>query len=165
MDDKMRNDLRDINRENYIELWKKAKADDYDDVTNEEKRLMKILLDHEEEFSEIFENADILAGYEFDPETEQNPFMHITMHSIVENQLENRDPIEVYQFYLAMLKKKCSRHEVIHLISAIFVHLLYRVLKNNEPFDIERYKLLLKKYKNRKPHKVWALLEEPESPE
>ena len=33
------------------------------------------------------------------------------------------------------------------------------VLKDEVPFDLERYKALLKKYKNRKPEKVYELLE------
>ncbi len=100
-----------------------------------------------------------MSDNEFGPDAEENPFMHITIHTIIENQLELKEPIEVYQFYLAMLKKKCPHHEVIHLLGAIFVRLLYRVLKYKEPFDNERYKFLLKKYKNRKPHKVWEFLE------
>jgi hypothetical protein len=73
--------------------------------------------------------------------------------------LEERDPIEVYQFYNAMLKKKCSHHEAIHLVATIFSYLLFYVLKDQVPFDLERYKSLLKKYKNQKPEKVYELLE------
>lgn len=147
-------------RENFRELWKKAKADDYNDVTDEDKRIMKIMLDHEveEELSELFEREDIL-NHNFDPETEHNPFLHIIIHSVVETQLEKRKPIEVYQFYLAMLKKRCPRHEVIHLIGAMLGHLMYYVLKYEEPFDLEKYKFLLTKYKNKKPDKIWADLE------
>ena len=50
-----------------------------------------------------------------------NPFLHITIHTVIENQLEARDPIEVLQFYNAMRKKKCSHHDTIHLIGAIFI--------------------------------------------
>ncbi|MGD2093083.1 MAG: DUF1841 family protein [Candidatus Aminicenantes bacterium] len=95
-------------------FWVKAKAGDYKDVSDEEIQMMNIMLEHEDEYSEIFENAHLLSDDEFGPDSEGNPFMHITIHSIIENQLELRDPIEVYQFYLAMLKKKCPRHEVIH---------------------------------------------------
>lgn len=163
MDDEILKTMKTENRARFHELWIKAKAGDYEDVADEEIQRMKIMLEHEDEYSEIFENAHLLSDDEFGPDSEGNPFMHITIHSIIENQLESRETIEVYQFYLAMLKKKCPRHEVIHLLGAIFSQLLYRVLKYKEPFDNERYKFLLKKYKKRKPHKVWELLEnEPE---
>lgn len=152
-------DLRAMNLENFHRLWIKAKADDYNDVTDEDEQLMKIMLDHEDEYSEIFEKADVLDDDEFGAEAENNPFMHIIIHSIVENQLEKRQPIEAYQFYLAMLKKKCPRHEVIHLIAAIFTNFLFRVLKYLEPFDNDGYTHLLKKYKNQNPHRIWTFLE------
>jgi len=159
MDENDLKDLRARNRENFHRLWIKAKADDYNDETDEDEQLMKIMLHHEDEYSELFEKADILGDDEFGPEAEHSPFMHITMHYVVETQLKKREPIEAYQFYLAMLKKKCTRHEVIHLIAAIFTNFLFRVLKYHEPFDNDGYKHLLKKYKNQNPHRIWTFLD------
>ena len=160
MDKEILKTMKTENRVRIHQLWIKAKTGDYEDVTDEEIQSMKIMLEHEDEYSEIFENAHLLSDDEFGPDSEGNPFMHITIHSIIENQLEARDPIEAYQFYLAMLKKKCPRHEVIHLLGAIFIRFLYRVLKYNEPFDNEQYKFLLRKYKNRKPKKIWEFLQD-----
>jgi hypothetical protein len=158
MDEGVTNELRAINRERFHLLWIKAKNSDMMDVTDEEKRIMKIMLDHEDEYSDMFDNADRMGDHEFDPETEENPFAHITMHSVVETQLEERNPIEVYQFYNAMRKKKCSHHETLHLLATIFSYLLFDVLKDQVPFDLERYKSLLSQYKNKKPEKVYDLL-------
>lgn len=160
MDDEILKTMKNENRARFHELWVKAKAGDYKDVSDEEIKIMKIMLEHEDEYSEIFENAHLLSDDEFGPDSEGNPFMHITIHSIIENQLELRDPIEVYQFYLAMLKKKSPRHEVIHLLGAIFIRFLFPVLKYKEPFDNEQYKFLLRKYKKRKPQKIWELLQD-----
>ena len=160
MDDEILGTMKKENRARFHELWLKAKAGDYEDASDEEIQNMKIMLEHEDEYSEIFDNAHHLSDDEFGPDSEGNPFMHITIHSIIENQLESREPIEAYQFLLAMLKKKSPRHEVIHLLGAIFIRFFYRVLKYNEPFDNEQYKFLLRKYKNRKPQKIWDLLQE-----
>ena len=81
------------------------------------------------------------------------------IHTVIENQLEARDPIEVFQFYNAMRKKKCSHHDTIHLIGAILMPLMFDTMKNLTPFDHKRYVSLLKKYKLRKPDKIWALLD------
>jgi hypothetical protein len=160
MDEGLTNELKAINRERFHELWIKAKENDMEDVTDEEKRLMKIMLEHEDEYSNEFENADAPADHEFDHETEVNPFIHITMHAVIETQLEEREPIEVRQFYDAMRKKKCSHHETIHLLATIFSYMLFYVLKDQVPFDLERYKSLLNKYKNHKPEKIYELLEQ-----
>jgi hypothetical protein len=78
---------------------------------------------------------------------------------VVENQLAAKDPIEVFQFYNAMRKKKCSHHDTIHLIGAILVPLMCDTMKHQKPFDNDRYVSLLKKDKSRKPDKIWKLLD------
>ncbi|MCK4727824.1 MAG: DUF1841 family protein, partial [Desulfobacterales bacterium] len=102
--------------------------------------------------------------HEFDPESETNPFLHVTFHSIVENQLEARDPIEVYQFYNSMRKKKVSRHDTIHLIGAILAPLVVSTLQGRRAFDLEQYKSLLKRAKSKKPEKIMDWLEREPDP-
>jgi len=149
--------LRKDSRENMGHIWKCARDGKLEDLSEEEKKWAKIMLEHEE-YANQFEFADVLHDYEFDPDTQVNPFLHITFHVVVENQLEGRDPIEVYQFYNAMRKKKLSRHDVIHLITNILIPLVFEVLKKNRPFDLEKYRSLLKIYKDRKPKKIIAEL-------
>ena len=151
-------ELRKFNREHFHWIWKVAQAGDLEALNEEEKRLGEIMLEHEE-YHNQFEIADHLSDHEFDAETETNPFLHIVFHQIVKNQMEARDPIEVYQFFNAMRKKKISRHDVIHLIGSILSGFILICLKEQKEFDLERYKSLLKKYKNRNPDKLQSLLE------
>ena len=151
-------ELRKFNREHFHWIWKIAQAGDLETLSEEDMCLAKIMLEHEE-YHNQFEIADHLSEHEFDAETETDPFLHIVLHQVVENQLEARDPIEVYQFLNAMRKKKISRHEVIHFISSIITVLIYTCLKEKKKFDLERYKYLLKKYKNKNPDKLPGLLE------
>lgn len=106
---------------------------------------------------EVWEGADDYLDDEEEPEF--NPFLHIAIHSVVENQLAERDPIEVFQFYNAMRKKKCPHHDTIHLIGMILTPLMFGVLQGEETFDPDIYKALLKKYKTRNPEKIPDLLE------
>ncbi len=151
-------ELRKYNREHFHWIWKVAQGGDLETLSDEDMRLGELMLKHEE-YHNQFEIADHLSDHEFDPETETNPFLHIVFHRIVENQLEARDPIEAYQFFNAMRRKKISRHDVIHLIGSILSFLIYDCLKESREFDLQRYKSLLKKYKNRSPDKLVSLLE------
>jgi len=151
-------ELRKYNREHFHWIWKVAQGGDLETLSDEEMRLGEIMLEHEE-YHNQFEIADHLSDHEFDAETETDPFLHIVFHQIVENQLEARDPIEAYQFFNAMGRKKISRHDVIHLIGSILSFLIYDCLKESREFDLPRYKSLLKKYKNRSPDKRASLLE------
>ena len=89
----------------------------------------KIMLDHSDEYFNQFEFADAMADHEYNPESEVNPFLHVMLHAIAEKQVGDRDPIEAFQFYNAMLRKKCSRHEAIHLLTVILVKFIRTVRK------------------------------------
>jgi len=153
-----------VNREHFHAIWQKAQNGNMEDLDEEERQLARIMLDHSDEYFNQFEFADVLADREFDPEKETNPFLHVTLHAIAENQIQNRDPIEAFQFYNAMLKSKCTRHEAIHLLSAILIRFIFPVLKEKRRFSLGSYCGLLKKYKSRKPEKILDLLENEPDP-
>ncbi len=159
----MKNDavkyFRKLSRHNFHEIWERAKANDLDDLTNEEKLIAQIMLEHEDEYLTDFEMADVLDEYEYSPQNDVNPFLHILIHLVVENQLRDRDPIEVFQFYNAMQRRRVSRHETIHLIGYILIPFLFETLKEKKPFDEEGYRLVLKHLKNKRPEKIADALE------
>jgi hypothetical protein len=160
MDDSVFGTLRGINRKHFYEIWKKAQSGELQGLTDEEQRLGKIMLDHSDEYFNQFEFADALADHVYDPETGVNPFLHVTLHAIAEKQVQDRNPIEAFQFYNAMLRKKCSRHEAIHLLNFILVKFIFQTLKEEMPFPLDSYRKVLKDYKSRKPEKINRLLED-----
>lgn len=154
----VRDILRSITRKRFHDIWESAKAGNTTELNSEEQKLAQIMLQHREEYHNQFEFADVMAEHEFIPGQETNPFLHVILHQIVENQLEQRDPIEVYQFYLSMRKKKSDHHEAVHLVSIIFVHFLFDSLKYGTPFDNENYVSTLVKLKDKKPDKIWSAM-------
>ena len=124
----------------------------------DQQRLGRIMMEHEQ-YHNQFEIADLLHDHQYDFDSEVNPFVHIAFHEIIETQLESKEPIEVFQFYNAMKKNKISKHEIIHLTGFIFSHLLFEVFKKQAPFDNQRYKSLLRRCKDRKPHMIKPFLE------
>ena len=160
MDDSVFETLRGINRKHFYDIWNKAKNGELQALTEEEQRLGKIMLDHSDEYFNQFEFADALADHEYDPETEVNPFLHVILHAVAEKQVEDREPIEAFQFYNAMLRNKCSRHEAIHLLNIILVKFIFQILKEKKPFPLETYRKILKEYKFRNPKKINQLVED-----
>lgn len=152
-------ELRRLTHEHIHSVWEIAKTGDLDSLSGEDRLFAKIMLDHQDEYFNQFEMADLTYDYEYDPDCDINPFLHITLHSTVEQQLEDREPIEVYQFYNSMRKRKISHHETIHLIAAILTPLIIKVMKNSEEFDLETYSSLLKKYKTKKPDRIYESIE------
>ncbi len=157
--------FRKVNREHLHAIWEKAKNAEMEGLDEEEQRLAKIMLDHSDEYFNQFEFADVMADREFGPENEVNPFLHVSVHAIAEKQVQDRDPIEAFQFYNAMLRNKCSRHEAIHLLMTILLKFLFPILKRKRGhFDLDIYRNLLKKYKSRKPEKIFELVEREPDP-
>ena len=159
MDEDIRKILKQVSREKMYELWGRAKERNYDGLNDEERRITKIMVEHEDEFHNQLEFADLTYDHDYDPDTEYNPFLHITIHSIVEAQLELKEPIETLQFYNTVRKKKYSHHDTIHFVGQILSCLIFDVMKHKRSFNSELYRKLLKKYKTRNPEKFMELLE------
>ena len=159
MDEEIRKLMRRVSREEMYELWGRAKEGDFEGLNDEKALIAKIMMEHEDEFYNQFEFADLTYDHEYDPDTEFDPFLHITIHSIVESQLEQKNPIEAYQFYNALRKKKYSRHDAIHFVGQILICMIFEVMKYQKPFNPEIYRKLLKKYKTRNPENLMDLLE------
>jgi hypothetical protein len=162
MEEDLRQELKKLTGERNRVVWEIAKTGDLSRLSPEDKKLAEIMLEHEE-FHNQFEIADVLSQHEYDPDEETNPFLHVTMHAIAETQLENRDPIEVYQFYNAMRKKKASHHDALHLIGVVLAPLIWKTLREQRAFDLEEYRSRLKKLKYMKPGKIFDLIEKEEA--
>jgi hypothetical protein len=154
-------ELRKLTGERNRLVWEVAKTGDLSGLSPEDKKLAEIMLEHEE-FHNQFEIADVLSEHEYDPGKEVNPFLHVTLHVIAETQLENRDPIEVYQFYNAMRKKKASHHDAMHLIGLVLTPLIWKTLREQRPFDLEEYRSRLNKLKYVKPGEIFDSIEKEE---
>ena len=160
MDDAIRKLFNDGSRIQMSAIWGKAKERDFEGLDDEARRIANIMVEHEDELYKQLEHADLTYDPEFNPDTGYDPFLHITIHSIVEAQLEDNDPLEVVQFFNAMRQKKYSRHDSIHLVGQILTCLIFEILEHQKPFDLETYRKLLSKYKSRNPEKMMDLLED-----
>jgi hypothetical protein len=159
MDEEIRKLLQDVTYAQMSEIWQKAKERDFEDLDDEAQRIAKIMVEHEEELYNQFEHVELTYDPEVNSETDYNPFLHITIHSVIEAQLEQNDPLEVVEFYNVMRQKKYSHHDSIHLVGQILTCLIFEMTENQTPFDLEIYRQLLDKYKSRNPEKLIDMLE------
>ena len=124
MDDEAIKELRKLDRERIRGIWEIAKSGQLDPLSEEHRKYAKVMLEHKEQYFEQFETADLTYDHDYDLDSEESPFLHIALHVIVENQLKAKEPIEVYQFYNSMRKRKVSHHETVHLVAAILAPLI-----------------------------------------
>lgn len=136
-----------------------AKSGKRDQLSDKDNRLAEILMEHEE-YGGHFENTDILDGREYEAGMTFNPFLHISTHQMVEDQLSADSPMETALFCEAMEDRGLSRHEAIHFVIMILIHVIYASASTQRPFDAARYKRLLTKCREVDPAQIDSVIEE-----
>jgi hypothetical protein len=150
---------RKLFRQNIHRILSMIKSDRRDELSEKDNDLAEILMDHEE-YSDHFENTDILDGCEYEAGATFNPFLHISTHRMVEDQLSADSPIETALFCETMEERGFSRHEAIHFIIMILLHVIHASASGNRPLDATRYKRLLTKCKEVEPTEMERVIED-----
>ena len=104
-----------------------------------EDQLLAFIMREHEEFHTYWENIEEFMDYEFDPDSEVNPFMHVMLHQMVEQQIRNESPPEVEKVFQRLKDGGMDRHGAIHLIGSVLVENLFDVVKNGQEFQMDRY--------------------------
>jgi predicted NAD-dependent protein-ADP-ribosyltransferase YbiA (DUF1768 family) len=139
-------------------VWSTIKAGHSVELNQEDQKLYLILRDHQE-YQEYFENEDLLDGSECPTSEGFNPFLHINLHQMTEEQLASETPVEAALLCESIEKMGHSRHMAIHVIIMILIHMIFDAFKNNKPFDNERYRRLLVKCRKVKPSEMQDVVE------
>ena len=138
---------RQVFRRTVYHIWSKMQAGLIDEMSEAEYSIARILLEHPE-YEEFFDDDEILDGREFDTGKEGNPFLHVSIHKMVEDQLQAGRPEEVQAFFDGMVERGRDRHEIVHAIMKILVRLISDAGMKGKPLDVRRYRLLLDRYRD-----------------
>ncbi len=97
--------MRDVNRRHLHEVWLAAKAGR--SRAGEEAAYAKAMLDHPE-YHNAWEFADQVGAVEYVMDG-ANPFLHITFHVMIENQIVQQEPPEVAKTLQRLLGQGMGR--------------------------------------------------------
>jgi hypothetical protein len=118
-----------------------------DEMNPAEYKIARLLIDHPE-YEDTYDDEELLDGREFDTDPEGNPFLHISVHKMVEDQIETGRPEEVTLYLGAMVDRGFDRHAIIHAIMKILVRLIADAVNKQKALDVKRYRGLLGRYRN-----------------
>jgi hypothetical protein len=128
--------LRELSHERFHLLWQGAKQGA--EFQDDDKLLVQAMREHPE-YYDVWEHSN-----EFLQETVTvdgvNPFLHVTMHSIVESQAAQNRPPEVRALLAHRAAQKKQRHDTVHEIATVFATLLWSLLHDHKQFDGEAYR-------------------------
>jgi Domain of unknown function (DUF1841) len=127
-----RNELRKI----FFDCWK-LKLDDKP-LDAMQQRITDVIAQHPE-YHALLQNETNLER-DFDPTTgESNPFLHMSMHIALAEQLGIDRPVGVRNFYARLTQLTGSAHEAEHRIMECLSEALWQAQRHNRVPDENAY--------------------------
>lgn len=145
-------------RRTVYHIWSMIQAGLIDEMNEAEYAIAGILLEHPE-YEDFFEDEKVLDGREFDAGSEVNPFLHISLHKMIKDQLEAGRPEEVRFFFESMEAKGNDRHEIVHVIMKVLSILIYEAINSRQTLDVDRYRSILEQCCNFSLHEITEILD------
>ncbi|MBV1774197.1 DUF1841 family protein [Burkholderiaceae bacterium DAT-1] len=133
----MFNPSRDQARQFLFDAWQKFRAQQA--LTDLEKIAASILAEHPE-YHAIFEHPDRTSEREYHPESgETNPFLHISMHLAMEEQLSIDQPAGVRALFEQLCVKTGNRHDAQHEMMDCLAEMIWHAQRNRTEPDANIY--------------------------
>jgi hypothetical protein len=145
-------------RRTVYHIWGMIQAGLVDEMNEAEYAIARILLEHPE-YGDFFEDEKILDGRKFDTGSAVNPFLHVSLHKMIEDQLEAGHPEEVRFFFESMEAKGNDRHEIVHVIMKILSILIFEAMHSRQSLDVDRYRSILEQCRNFSIDKITEILD------
>jgi len=129
-------------QEHFLKIWEMRHRKD--EVSTENREYIDAMEMHPE-YREIWDSSNI---YEvMNRSDEVNPFLHITLHTILKRQMDNKDPEPVHLVYKHLTEKKgIDSHKAMHSLMLILSDEIYDMMKEKRVFDRKNYEKRMRKF-------------------
>ena len=139
----MFNPTRDQSREFLFDLWDKHRAGTA--LTPLESIALAIVLEHPE-YHAVLQDRERYLDRDWKPEGgETNPFLHLSMHLAIEEQLSIDQPQGIRAAVEALARKHGSMHDARHDVMECLAEVIWQAQRNGTGFDNETYLECLEK--------------------
>ncbi len=135
------NPSRDQARQFLFDAWVKFKQ--HSPLTDLEKIAVEVMQMHPE-YHAILEAPERYMHQQYFPEMgETNPFLHLSLHLSVIEQISINQPIGIAQVYATLRKKHDDKHMAQHDVLECLAETIWQSQRNNAPLDSAHYLSLL----------------------
>lgn len=135
------NPSRDQARQFLFDAWAKFKQNTQ--LTDLEKIAVEVMQMHPE-YHAILDAPERYLHQQYFPEMgETNPFLHLSLHLSVIEQISINQPIGISEVYATLLKKDGDRHAAQHDLLECLAETIWYSQRNNVPLDSAHYMKLL----------------------
>ena len=138
----MFNPSRDQARDFFFETWRKYRAGE--PLAGLETVVLQVILAHPE-YHQALEDPERFRDKNYSPELgEANPFLHMSMHLAIEEQLSIDQPGGIANSFAALAAKHGDRHEAMHDAMECLGEMVWRSQRDRAPPDAAAYLECLK---------------------
>ncbi len=128
---------RDQARQFFIDAWRKHRAREV--VSPLEDAAIRLVTQHPE-YQGLLEDSETALAREWTPESgEANPFLHLSLHLAVEEQLAIDQPHGLRAAFETLLARRGDRHDALHDVLECLGETMWRAQKSQSPPDGEAY--------------------------
>lgn len=129
-------------QEVFLHIWKNRH--DKENMEQQHQDILKAMEDHKE-YHHLWESENIYAM--LNRKQQENPFLHITLHSILQRQIEDGKPEEVVKAFTHLTtKKNLNQEKAMHSMMLILADEMFAMMKEKRAFDEENYKKRINKF-------------------
>jgi hypothetical protein len=130
----MFNPSRDQARDTFLEAWRKYRA--REPVSGIEGLALEVVLAHPE-YHALLSSPERSREQDFGDEA--NPFLHLSLHLALEEQLSIDQPPGIAQGFQSLVDRFQDRHEALHQALECLAETLWRSQRDGMPPDAAAY--------------------------
>jgi uncharacterized protein DUF1841 len=137
------NPSRDQARDFFFETWRKYRAGE--PLAGLETVVLQVILAHPE-YHPALDDPERFRDRDYSPELgEPNPFLHLSMHVALEEQVSIDQPAGIARSLGALTAKHGDRHEALHDAMECLGEMMWRSQRDSTPPDAAAYLECLKR--------------------
>ena len=133
--------MRPVARAFLRKVWEQLKEGV--ELEGEPARLAQVMEQHPE-YRVAWESPEAISDRDYTIQG-VNPFVHVTMHAVVENQIAEGEPPETAATLERLTAAGLPRHEAVHRIANAIVEQIWNMQRENRGFDRPAYIRALRK--------------------
>ena len=127
----------------FFETWRKYRGNE--PLAGAEAEALEAILLHPE-YHRVLDAAERYREQEYFPELgETNPFLHLSLHLALQEQLAIDQPAGVRERFARLLAQAADRHAALHAAIECLAEMVWRSQKDGAPPDAAEYLRCLEK--------------------
>ena len=128
---------RDTMRQHYLTAWEKYQKKQ--PMEPLERQIAHVIAEHPE-YQAFIENKEQALAKDFFPEMgEANPFLHLSLHLGIRDQVNLNNPSGIADIYQQLLIQYGERHPTEHAMMECLAHEMHAMQQESRPFSVDAY--------------------------